>query len=47
MAETTQQYVQRILGTLGTEDPVEVLARGPEQLKHALARFSAETSRST
>jgi hypothetical protein len=42
MAETTQQYVQRILGNLGTQDPVDVLARGPEQLKNALAKFSAD-----
>jgi hypothetical protein len=45
MAETAQQYVQRILGTLGTQDPVEVLSHGPEQLKSALAKFAPERLR--
>ena len=45
MAETAQQYVERILGNLGTQDPVDVLARGPEELQRALAKFSKESLR--
>lgn len=45
MAETAQQYVSRILGTLGEADPVDVLADGPKQLDAALARFTPETLR--
>lgn len=40
MAETSQQYVQRILATLGTQDAVDVLSHGPENLENALAKFS-------
>ena len=43
MTETAQQYVQRILGTLGDQNPVEVLAAGPKRLDAALGRFSPDT----
>jgi len=45
MAETHQAYVQRILGTLGTTDPLEVLAATPAKLDSALARFRREQLR--
>ncbi|HEY3929027.1 MAG TPA: DinB family protein [Candidatus Koribacter sp.] len=42
MAETTQAYVQRIIGTLGSVDPLEVLAQTPGKLDKALEHFSPE-----
>jgi hypothetical protein len=40
MAEAVQDYVQRILTTLGGKDPVEVLAATPARLTAVLAKFS-------
>lgn len=40
MPETAQEYVQRILGTMGDADPLKVLAETPERLAAVLAKFS-------
>ena len=45
MPETAQQYVDRILGNLGTQDPIEILAKGPNHLRQELAKFSDDTIR--
>jgi DinB superfamily len=42
MAETTQQYVERILHTLGSRDPVDVLQETPQLLAQVMAKFSSE-----
>lgn len=45
MAETVQEYVQRIINTIGDKDPLQVLAETPAQLTKALSRFSREQLR--
>jgi hypothetical protein len=45
MPETAQEYVQRILGTMGDADPLKVLAETPERLAAVLAKFSPEQLR--
>jgi DinB family protein len=45
MAETAQEYVQRIIHTIGSIDPLQSLAETPAKLEEALARFSPETLR--
>ncbi len=45
MAETAQEYVQRILGLMGDTDPLQVLADTPERLDKALSRFSDDQIR--
>lgn len=40
MAETPQQYAQRITETIGSIQPLQQLAETPERLTRALARFS-------
>jgi hypothetical protein len=45
MAETTQEYVQRILNTIGSRDPLQVLGETPQQLSAQLARFTPERLR--
>src|ERR1700761_7044888 len=40
MAETTQQYVQRIIDTLGDVDPLQALAETPAKLDKMLSRFT-------
>jgi DinB superfamily len=42
MAETTQEYVSRILNTLGSEDPIAVLEKTPRLLGEAIAKFPRE-----
>lgn len=41
MAETAQQYVQRILTNLGDTDPLAILAQTPHKLDTVLARIPA------
>lgn len=45
MAETAQEYVQRILGSMEGADPLKVLSETPDRLKTVLARFSSERLR--
>jgi hypothetical protein len=40
MAETAQEYVQRILSTIGSIDPLQVLGETPQQLSKELAKFT-------
>lgn len=42
MAETAQEYVQRIVTNLGSTDPLQQLAETPERLNRALKKFSPE-----
>lgn len=45
MAETAEQYVQRILQTLGSTDPIQVLSETPKRLTALLATFSQQSLR--
>ncbi len=45
MPETAQEYVQRILGTMGDADPLKVLSETPAQLAAVLAKFSPQQLR--
>jgi hypothetical protein len=42
MAETPQEYAGRILNTLGSRDPLDVLQETPQLLSCLMAKFSAE-----
>jgi hypothetical protein len=45
MADTAQEYVQRIINTIGSTDPLQSLAEAPGRLSAVLARFSSEQLR--
>lgn len=45
MPETAHQYVQRIMTTIGSSDPLQVLAETPERLSKELAKFSPQQLR--
>jgi hypothetical protein len=45
MAETPQQYAGRILDTLGSRDPLDVLQETPQLLSRVIGKFSAKQVR--
>lgn len=45
MAETTEQYVARVMGYLGARDPLRVMARTPRRLERIVSGVSPRLAR--